>query len=103
MNNGSGYPYLDMYNFENKKNFRILYDKTHTLSTNAGNSATIIGKRKWFGSSIPIKRIKFLGNSESGFIANIIKGALFYMFISDSTVVSHPTINMAVRLLYTDA
>lgn len=103
MNNGAGYPYLDMYNYENKKNFKILFDKTHTLSGNAGNNATIINHKKWYGAGIPIKKIKFLGNSESGFNANIVKGALYYMFVTDSTVISHPSINMAVRMLYTDA
>lgn len=103
MNNGAGYPWLDMYNYENKKNFKILYDRTHSLSSSAGNPFTTVVKQKFYGKRIPMKRVKFYSNAESGFAARLVKGNIYYMFISDSAVIAHPTIKFATRLLYTDA
>jgi len=103
MNNGAGYPWLDMYNYENKKNFKILYDRTHSLSASAGNPYTTVIKQKFYGKRIPIKRIKFAGDAESGYPALLVKGNIYYMFISDSSVPAHPNIKMAVRTLFTDA
>lgn len=103
MGTGTANSTLQMYNYKNKNNYKILYDKTHTLSTNAGNNLAIVRHVKIHNSQLRIKKFTYEGNSESGYNAKLQKGGIYYMLCSDSTVISHPTINWACRLLFTDA
>lgn len=99
---GGAYDWLKPINYEYRRNFRILYDQVHGLSTNAGNNNTITRKLKFYGKRLPVKKITFETNTAQGFSASIIKGALYYMLVSDSAVATHPRIEMNGFMRFTD-
>lgn len=103
MGTGAFFPHLEPLNYQNKAKYRIMYDKTHQLSTAAGNDLTINRHVSFYGKKIPVKKLKYTDNTQNGFGAYMVKGAIYYMLVSDSSVVSHPTINWKVRMLFTDA
>lgn len=103
MGTGTANSTLQMYNYHNKNNYKILYDQTHILSTNAGNNYTVVRHVRIPNSKLKIKRWVYEGDNENGFSAKLQKGGIYYMLCSDSTIVPHPTINWSCRLLFTDA
>lgn len=103
MGTGTSSSVLQMRNYVNKKNYKILYDKTHTTSTNAGNNLTIVKHVIIPAKRLKIKQFKYLNDSSSGFAPNLIKGNIYYMMASDSAVISHPQVYFNSRMLFTDA
>ena len=86
------------YSHDNRYRFRVLYDKTHTVvlgSNGDGPTPAIIRKanirRFWR------RRIQFGGG---GSTPNV--GSIFMMAISDSGVISHPTLYFSYKLNYSD-
>lgn len=102
MGTGGTAPWLEPRNYQNKANYKILYDHTHNLSAAAGNNS-VITRHVQLAGKLKLKNLKASDNNTNGFGATLIKGNIYYMFVSDSSVVSHPSITMKVRLLFTDA
>jgi len=85
------------YSMNNSQNYRILYDRTHTLSTD-GSSRVVLAKK--YITKIPCRKIVF--TNSSGNSANIKKGQIYVLEVSDSSV-SGPDLSCVVKLNYTDA
>lgn len=96
----TGYPYLATFNPDSKGKYKILFDKTYTLSQNAGNPFTII--RKINIKNFKRRKIIFDQNGTSGYNAAIYRGGIFWLLTSDSSIAPHPTITWSSRMNYTD-
>lgn len=93
-NNG----HLQPLNPLNRQKIRILYDKLYHLQS--GGLETISKK---MNIKPPVRNIKFSANTTAGYGAEIIKGKLYYLLVSDSGVVPHPSWTNTHRLCYTDS
>lgn len=93
-NNG----FLQPINPLNRQKLRILYDKLFHLQS--GGLETITKK---INIKPLVKNIKFIGNTTAGYGADIIKGKLYYLLVSDSGVIPHPAWINTHRLCFTDA
>lgn len=98
----SGYGYLSVYNPAESEKYRILYDRTHDLSNVAGSPTTQTVNVTF--TSFPQRLIEFCGDEEFGTDANIVKGALYYLVVSNaaSLDVSYPTFNGQTMLKFKD-
>lgn len=81
------------YLYSNKKNFDILYDKTWTFVQQADTHIRIVTK------TIKLGKVPVVYNPT----ALTGTGRLFFLYLSDSGVVSHPEIDVASTFFYTDA
>jgi hypothetical protein len=96
---GSSYPYICPLNYENRSKYKILMDETYTL-TQGASSGTIV-KRRRFKQSELYKDIKFIGDSEVGQTAAIIKGSIWLLLYSDALLLT-PDFYCSTTLYYTD-
>lgn len=103
MGDSTGQPWLQPYNYVYRANYKILYDKVFTLSASAGNPAVIVKHLTIPASRLRIKKMKYTSNGQFGFAADVIKGNLYYAFMSDSSITPNPQINLTTRMLFTDA
>jgi len=85
------------YSMNNSQNFRILYDRTHTLADNGSNALIM---RKGYLKKIPLRKIVYTNTNANA--ANIKKGQLYGLIVSDSAL-SGPSFSAAFKLNYTDA
>lgn len=97
----TGQPYLANYNPDTRSLYKILYDKTFTLSPNGGNPVTI-ARHIELSRKLKMKKWVFEGNNQSGFGANLVKGNIYWIFTSDSTAAPSPTVDWSLRFRYTD-
>lgn len=76
------------------KEFNILYDKVHAMSSTGGNAAKYVRKfmTRGFG-----RDIQFDNGGTNG------TNALYLLTVSDSGAAPHPTLDYRFRLNYTDA
>lgn len=84
--------YLSHYNEEQRDQFVVKYDKTFQLVLNQANT------KKNVSLNIPLSgKIRYYSNS-------VVTGTgIYYLYyISDSLAVTHPTIEWASELVYTD-
>lgn len=77
--------------WENRRKFRVLYDNLYAISTNTNSN--IVEKIY----------LKNLGNAQftPGGTANE-RGSIYILFLSDSSAVVHPDVDMITSLTYTD-
>jgi hypothetical protein len=86
-------PTMSAYQWDNRKDFKILYDRTFNLS---GNGPSDIGTM----GTINLKNVQsHFSNGSSTLGTNQI----FAMISSDSLVATHPQFNLYTRVIYTDA
>lgn len=83
-------------NEDNKKRFKIIYDKTYATST---NWRPVVSIHKY----INLKNIVTYCNGTTSAIGNIKTNALFFVMLSDSAVGPNPTFYGYSRLTYTDS
>jgi len=89
-----GTPTNTMMRWDNRKRFKILRDVTIATDTDDPQENRDI--------YIPLKNVKTVYNNLiTGLIADIISGAIYHLFVSDSGVVSHPTLACYTRFVYT--
>jgi len=84
--------YLSHYNEEQRDQFVVVYDKTFQLVLNQANTKKIVNLK------LPLSgKIRYYSNA-------VITGTgnYFLYYISDSLAVTHPTIEWAAELVYTD-
>lgn len=81
----------------NKARFTVLYDRKYALS---GNNTSLTGRTfGLFNISIPLNLKSWYFNNV-GDISDIKSNALYLVFLSDSTTVSHPVFTYAARIKY---
>lgn len=79
-----------------EQNYKLLYDKTVVTDSNASSGIRYI--------SIPTVYRKINGNSTyDGSVSTPTAGFLYFYFVSDSTVTSHPTFTGQAIMSYQDA
>lgn len=91
-------PWLQPINVLNRQKIKILFDKTYHIQT--GGLSTIT---RTMNIKPPIKSIRFTRDTTAGFPAEIIKGKLYYLLVSDSGTIPHPGWINTTRLCFTDA
>lgn len=96
-----GYSFLSPYNITTAAKYKILYDRTFSMYEQS-NSAQIVRTLNFYGKKIPIKKIRFATNVDSGPTANVIKGDIFYMLMSDASEET-PSFILSQTMYYTDA
>lgn len=84
------------YSMNNSQNYRILYDKTHTLSDTGANRVI---QRRGYITKIPCRKVVFTNNDANA--ANVKKGQIYLVQVSDS-VLSGPDLSVVCKLNYTD-
>lgn len=94
LNNG----YIQPLNPLNRHKIAVLYDELFHLSS--GGLETIVRTMNIKPKSMDIR---FTDNTSAGFTADIIKGNLYYLLVSDSGVVPHPLWTNNVRLCFSDS
>jgi len=94
-------PMLTPLNYENRSKYHIIHDNVIIL-TNSGNNQRIVQKKTV--RDIPVKTLRFTGDSQSGFGATMIKGNLFVLVISDQdAILGHPpAFAYSSAIYYTD-
>nr|WAE42889.1 MAG: capsid protein [Cressdnaviricota sp.] len=95
------YPYLSPFNYDNRKKYKILHDKIYTLVTGGSNQTRIL-KFNFTAKDFAVKKIAFIGDSQTGTSAGVIKGNIYYFISSDSSVLPHPGFITSCRLNFTD-
>lgn len=85
--------YSSQYLYSNKKNYDVLFDKTWTLVQQADTHIRTLTK------TIKLGKIPIVYNPT----ALTGSGRLFWIFMSDSNVVSHPDMEFTSTFWYTDA
>lgn len=91
------------YNHDQRFNYKILFDRTHTLVGNGtagtfpGTTSSIITRHTNISLKRARKRVQLIGGSVSG------SNRLFMLFVSDSTLVNHPTISYSMKMYFTDS
>lgn len=81
-----------------KGKIKVMYDKLFHLQS--GGLETIVKK---LNIKPKLSNLKFTSNVTNGFGAELIKGNLYYLLISDSGAIPHPFFENTVRLCFTDA
>jgi hypothetical protein len=96
----SSYFYNVPFNYDNKSKYHIIKDEVCTLVTGSNTQV-----RHWSWSFSPkdfaVKTLKFIGDSQSGLSASLIKGNIYIFFMSDGAV-EVPLIEYASYFGYTD-
>lgn len=88
-------PVLSSYNTDRAHQYKIMYDKCTLISENYSghtNSSKVVYKKL----RAPRKQLKFRETTTVG------TNKIFYLVISDSSIGSHPLLQMITRLNYTD-
>jgi len=86
-------PTMTPFNWDNRADFKVLYDRRFFLS---GNGPALVGEQ---AVKIPLKgSIQWTSGSNT-----VGQNQLFYIISSDSLVATHPVINIKTRVTYTDA
>lgn len=83
-------------NLDNRKRFKVIYDRTFSLSTAGPSNLNSAFYKKDFN-----QHVAFYNASNAGTIADISTGALFLLLLSDQAV-NAPTINYYFRLRFID-
>jgi len=99
LQNVATYGIYNFYDWQFSNQFKILYDRVHSLVGNATSGASS-GNQNWFGE-IPlkgraVKRIEFAFGSVNG------SCKIYACFISDSAIAPFPQINFNSRLIYSE-
>jgi len=95
----TSFPYLSPFNIDTKQKYRILYDKVHNLCNTGGNPFI---ETVFLKLTNMMKMVKFVGDSQTGTGAGLIKGNLFFFTSSDSSASPHPTLTFSSMYTYTD-
>lgn len=93
--------YLSQYNHDNRQEFRILYDRTYNLNGNGSGASDPITSTsqviKFIKLRPKLKQLQYAGGSTVG------TNQVYYLAISDSSILPNPTFSMSVKFLYTDS
>jgi hypothetical protein len=87
-------------NYDTRTMYNVLYDKCHTLVTGSTTQVKHI-KLRFTEKDFSVKQLKFIGDSQSGTSAALIKGNLFVFFVSDGAVET-PDVEFTSYFGYTD-
>lgn len=92
---------LSPVNWDNRRRFKIVMDKTIKLDTYAesGRSPYIFNKTIKLPSTVG----KTYYSGSAGLIANIKTGVLYFIYLSDSGATTHPTFRYYIRSTFQDA
>jgi len=86
-------PTSSAFNWDNRADYKILYDRRFFLS---GNGPAVVGEN--------VVRVPLKGCIQYSSGSNTLgQNQLFYIMSSDSLVATHPLINIYTRVTYTDA
>jgi hypothetical protein len=98
---GSTLPWLCPLNYENRSKYHILDDFTVAM-TYYGSNAVFVRRKRY--EAMPVKTLKFIGDTEYGTSAGLIKGNLFILAVSDqSSITGHPpALDFSSAFYYTD-
>jgi hypothetical protein len=96
----SSYFYDCPLNFDNRSKYHILYDVCHTLVTGAETQVKHI-KLHFTTKDFVVKEWKFIGDSQSGVTAALIKGNLYAFFVADGAIET-PDVQFTSYFGYTD-
>lgn len=91
-------PWIQPLNPLNRQRIRVLYDKTFNLQSGGVETIT-----RTINVRPPLKTIRFTSNATAAYPAEIIKGKLYYLLVSDSSAIPHPKWQNTTRLCFTDA
>lgn len=83
------------YNYDNKKLYKIHYDKVHDLVLSADSSLQSVYAR--FKIPKSVQKVDFNTGVATG------NNLVYVTWLSDSAATTHPSVNMTTRLYYTDA
>jgi Holliday junction resolvasome RuvABC endonuclease subunit len=96
----SSYFYNVALNYDNRSKYHIIKDECVTLVTGSNTQV-----RHWTHSFTPknfaVKELKFIGDSQSGLTASMIKGNIYIFFMSDGAF-EVPLIEYSSYFGYTD-
>jgi len=96
----SSYFYNCPLNYDTRSKYNVLYDQCHTLVTGSQTQVKHI-KLRFTENDFSVKQLKFIGDSQSGTSAALIKGNLFVFFVSDGAVET-PDVEFTSYFGYTD-
>lgn len=83
------------YHWDNRRNFRVMYDRMHQLD---------IQNKVQVGRSFRLKcNIPVTCSTTGAFAVDIVQNAIWIMVFSDSTVTPSPEVFLTVRCKYQDA
>ena len=85
---------MNLYHFDERHRFKILFDKVHRLEANSLGSTIFV---KDLRIKIPHKTLTYNGSATNG------QNQLYLWVVSDSALAAHPAIIWQARLLYRDA
>lgn len=88
----TAYPVLSPYRKDTKGHYTILYDKTHALDT-----YHTVEHAKGFISKAFKKKIRYDAGTTTG------QNKLFFIHMSDSSAVTHPTLYLESQINYMDS
>lgn len=92
---GTGFGNLSQYNIDKAPSYKIMYDRTHLVSSNYSgqtNGSRAVHKKL----RVPRKNIQYNAGSTGGI------GKVYLLFISDSSAALHPTVHYSCKLIYKD-
>lgn len=94
----SSYSNNNLFNSQTKQEYRILYDKTHTVSTIGpfASSGHIMITR------FPVSKLHFLVDASDVNLPALSEGLIFLFITSDSSVAPHPRVQFNSKLNFTD-
>jgi hypothetical protein len=84
---------MSAYQWDNRKDYKILYDRTFNLSGNGPSDMGTMG-------TINLKNVQSRFSNGSSTLAT---NQIYSMVMSDSLVATHPQFNLYTRVIYTDA
>jgi hypothetical protein len=96
----SSYFYDCPLNFDNRTKYRILYDNCLTLVTGSQTQVRHL-KLHFTEKNFSVKEWKFIGDSQSGVTAALIKGNIYAFFVSDGAIET-PDVQFTSYFGYTD-
>jgi len=92
---------LSAPNVSSKDVLRILYDRTHVVAPTAGGDTAVTGNGHVYGKMfIPASRLRKI---RYNIAANtVVEGNIWFLAISDDSLVTYPAINLYSRLSFYD-
>lgn len=94
------YPWISPFNVDYIDAYNVLADRFIQFRTFESAAGTFSGTTKYFKIKIPGKKLRQITYTNAGAADT---GTLWILFISDSSLVSHPSYTFTSRFTYSDA
>lgn len=91
------YPWLSQLNQDLKAQMHVLYDKTHTMQNGGPLQITRSVNIRKFG----VRNLEFLSGVAT--VNNTVRGEIYVLLVSDSSLTTHPTFIWRYMIKYQDA